>query len=168
MKQYLLFLVILIFLILPVNAARVNLIEGENYYTDGRNITVLGIDNKRDKVLVCINNERAILSKERQKTVNDVSLLVKTVSDEKIRIDIKVYCEDCECNENCLNTECIKAGENVEEEIEKEILGEIELLESFETNEEIIENPGLSAANITLALIILVLFTAGLYYLIKR
>ncbi len=168
MKQYLLILVILIFLILPVSAARINLMEGESYYKDGRNVTLLGIDNKRDKVLVCVNNERAILSRERQKTVKDVGLLVKSVSTEQARIDVKVYCEDCECNGNCLNTECIKAGETVEEEIEEGILEEIELLESFEENEEIIENPGLSPVNITLALVILVLFTAGLYYLIKR
>ncbi|MEK6936937.1 MAG: hypothetical protein AABW58_02600 [Nanoarchaeota archaeon] len=149
-------------------SARVNLEVSESYYSDGRNVTLLGIDKDNGKALVCVNNERAILSKDRQKTVNEVSLLVKRISKEDIRLDVKVYCEDCECDDSCLNDRCIELGESVEEKIEEEIQEERELMESFQANEEVIENPGIGAGNITLALVILVLFTAGLYYLIKR
>lgn len=167
MKSFLIIFVILILVFPFVNAARVNLNLNESYSDDGRNITLLGIDNKRDKVLICVNNERAILSKERQKTVKDVSLFVKKVADDEIRVVVKVYCEECECDNTCLNTECIKFGEVLQEEIEEEILEEI-VETNLESNNEVIENPGLSASNISLALAILILFAVSLYYLIKR
>lgn len=161
-----LFWILLLIFILPlVDAARINLFVNQSYSDDGKNITLLNIDEKRDKALVCINNEAAILSEGKQKTVNDVSLLIKKISKDQIRVDIKVYCDDCVCDNNCLNFKCIQY--ETETFNEKEIKEEKESLK-FIGEEEVINNPGIKSQNILLALSILIIFSIILYYLIKR
>jgi hypothetical protein len=151
-----------------VSATRVDLFVGESYFDDARNITLSAIDSKGNKAIFCVNNQKAIILEDEQKTVNEVSLDVKSISRDKVRVDIDVYCEDCECDDNCLNKECII--ENTEKtDIEEEIILNQEEKTFLQTEGvEVIENPGLSSGNITLALIILVLFTFGLYYLVKK
>lgn len=170
MKRYLFALFILIFLVLPfVNAERVNLKERESYMNDGRNVTLLAIDNKRDKVLVCVNDEKVIISKDRPKTINEVSLSLKSISDYLIRVDINVYCKKCRCDESCLNLKCFDTKKTEEEQIEEQIRIEETQEKIFLQNEnvEVVENPGLGTSNISLALAIIVVFSVILYYLIK-
>jgi hypothetical protein len=61
----------------------------------------------------------------------------------------------------------------MQEELDKEIKIESEIIEEenvviLSQNEELIENQGVSIANILLALSILIVFSLVLYFLIKR
>ncbi len=170
MKPYLVIFFIFL-LVLPFTyATRVNLDEGQSYVKDGRNITLLALDNARNKALFCVNNEKAIVNEDGQKTVNEVSLALKSISDGNVRVDINVYCKDCECDENCLNLNCYNPKKTTAEQIQEEIiLEENKELVSLQTeNVEIVENPGLSTGGISLALAIIVLFIIFLYYLTRK
>jgi len=164
----------MIFLILLSTSAiaeRVTLFKNQSYFDEGKNITLLGIDHRKDKALFCVNNEQAIVADGAQKTVNEVSLSVKSVSSEKIRVEIDVYCKDCECDSNCLNLECTKSSVQIQDDLDREIESEIiedENVIILSQNEELIENQGLSTFNVLLAVSILVVFSFTLYYLIKR
>ena len=165
------FIIFIVLLSSSVFAERVTLFENQSFLDDGKNITLLGIDHRRDKALFCVNNEQAIVADGAQKTVNQVSLSVKSLSSEKVRVEIDNYCKDCKCDVNCLNLECTKAvvqiQENINEEIETEIIEE-ENVVILSQNEELVENQGLSTANVLLALGILIAFSFALYYLIKK
>ena len=113
-------LLIFLILFLPLaSAIKVNILENQSYSKDGRNITLL--DTSKDKALICVNNEKAILSKNEPKIVNDVSLELKNIYEDKVRVEIKVFCKDCICGDSCSNINCLGIKkEEVKEEIKKE------------------------------------------------
>ena len=72
--------IVLIFLVilLPLaSAAKISLLINQSYTKDGRNITLLDIN--KDKILVCVNNEKGIVSKDKLETVIDVSEDIKKI-----------------------------------------------------------------------------------------
>ena len=150
------------------SATRVDLLVGQSYFHEGKNVTLSAIDIKGNKALFCVNNQKAIIRENEQKNVNEVSLTAKSISKDKVRVILDVYCGDCQCDDSCLNKECLNSKEK--KEITEDLILKNEEEKIFLQTEgvEIIENPGLSAGNITLALMILMLFTVGLYYLVKR
>ena len=160
-------MLILLVLILPLaSAVRVDLFLNQSYSKYDKNITL--IDISKNKALVCINNEKAILSEEKPKTVNDVNFEVKQVFSDKIKVEIKVYCqENCECTDLCSNSECLENFNN--KEIEEEIQKENVVLETLvDAPVEVIQNQSPSSFNLIVAFVILLIIISAVYYLLKR
>ena len=83
---------------------------GESYVFDDKNITVIQIDEDRDKVIVCVNNAKGIVDESKQ--INDVYLTIKSASGNSAKIDMTYTCndndDDCRCNGvECSNDRCV-------------------------------------------------------------
>lgn len=159
-------LIIFLVLILPLaSATRINLSLNQSYSSDGRNVTL--IDLSKDKALICVNNEKAIISKDKIKTVNNVNFDLKKVYHDRIIADVKVYCKDCECTSDCNNIACVTNPYH--NEIQEEIKKENTALEIIpEKTTEIVSNQNTAAYSFLGAFLILVIFISGIYYLLRR
>ena len=74
-----LFLIIVLGLIGQIAEARIIRSEieiGENTFFEGYNMTLLKIDEGNNKVIVCLNNKRQILSKGSPKRIDGVEIEV--------------------------------------------------------------------------------------------
>ena len=162
------FVLLFLLLILPLTSAtRIDLLLNKSFVNDGRNISLIDINIAKEKALICINNEKAILSKGKPKTVNNVVLELRKTYKDKINLDAKVYCEDCECDTNCSNSDCITIDHI---EIEREIKNENVETIVFENGKdtEVIENNGLKSLNTFWAILILVCLLVLLYFLLRK
>lgn len=76
-----------------------------------KNITLLNLDFKNDKILVCVNNEIAIISSDDRVDVNRAKIKLKDIIGEdyaKLEIEIDKCKEDsCRCGIDCRNFRCI-------------------------------------------------------------
>ena len=158
-----LFLIFLVLFLPLTSATKVNILVNESYSKDGRNLTL--VDVSKNSALVCVNNEKAIVSKEKPKTVNDVNIDLTNIYENKIRVDIRVYCKDCKCDSSCNNIGCLNYDHNkIQEEIEKQ---DTESQTKIEET-EIITNKSSTNTSIFVAFFILLILSTILYYLIKR
>ena len=162
-----LILIILVVLLPLTSAVKVNIFLNQSYSKDGRNVTL--VDLTKDKALICINNEKAIISKDKLKTIKDVSLELKNIYPDKIRVDVKVYCKDCVCGNSCNNIDCVSFDHK---DIQKDILKEetedqINSENSIET-EVIQNNSKTNFSSLLGAIIIIVILISALYFLIKK
>ncbi len=158
-------LILLLLLVLPeINANRIDLLINQSYTKEGRNVTL--IDISKDKALFCVNNEKAIIVKDKQKTLNDVNFELKRVYEDRVKVDIKFYCKDCKCDLSCSNIDCLNLEEiKIQEEIKKE--DKIEEAKSKELDIEIINNEK-SNNNAIIASIIILLLIIILYFLLRK
>jgi len=85
---------------------RFTLEEGQSIEFNGKKLTLLNLDFENEKVIVCVNGERTILSKRKTKTVNDAILDLREVTMNKAEIRMWVNCPKCECDESCDNSIC--------------------------------------------------------------
>lgn len=85
---------------------RFSLEEGQSADLNGKRLTLLNLDFENEKVIVCLNGERKILSKRSTKTVNDAILELREVTMNKADIRMWVNCPGCECDESCDNSAC--------------------------------------------------------------
>lgn len=103
-------LVILLVLLLTIHLALakttdITMQEGQSIELEGSNITLMSIDTKNDKALVCVNSKKAIVSDAR--LANNVLIKIKSLKKDKIRFDITPNCKDCICDtEECSNVAC--------------------------------------------------------------
>lgn len=104
-----LLLIILLSTLVNANTEIVNMKKGDSILLEGKNITLINLDNEDDKVVICINNVKSIVSDE--KTTNEVIIDVKSVKDDYARIGFEVICDDCICDESCLNNDCFSQKE---------------------------------------------------------
>ena len=105
------FLLTFLFVILTVTAAteRITLNKGESLFLNQKNITLLNADFKNDNVLICVNNQKAIVSDEEM--VNGARIEIKDVIDEgtaELEIEVESCNDDsCKCTIDCTNNLCI-------------------------------------------------------------
>jgi len=159
---------ILVFLVLTLqlaSAARINLYLNDSYLNYGRNISL--IDISKEKALICVNNEKAIISKDKTKSVNHVSLVLKKVYKDYIRVDINVNCEDCKCDNNCTNKNCIIITKKEKEEL-KEVSTDVKEEINENISIELVENEGIKSGSIIITFVILIILIIILYFLVKK
>src|SRR3989344_1604497 len=153
-------LIFLVILLPLASAAKISLLINQSYTKDGRNITLLDIN--KDKILVCVNNEKGIVSKDKLETVNDVSIDIKNIYTDRIRAELKVYCTDCKCNSDCNNTLCSNYDHKIQEEIKKEVT-----VKAIKSDTELIQVNTSLNKSLLIALGIIIVLIIILYFLIK-
>ena len=105
----------------------VSLDQNESFLIKDKNITLLGISDDEKSVLVCVNNEKAILSSD--KTLNKVGLSLRKANETSARLKISYKCPNCVCSSDCSNDLCsskaaseITANEEGNESAKQEII----------------------------------------------
>jgi len=111
MKKYLVFgLFFMVFLVLA-KTETVEMKEGESFEIKDKNVTLIKFDPENDKIIVCVNNEKAIVSDELDKSVNGVTIHIKSVKIDYAKIELTRSCTSSKCSceetsEDCSNVEC--------------------------------------------------------------
>ncbi|MAF50610.1 MAG: hypothetical protein CMH64_00815 [Nanoarchaeota archaeon] len=133
-----LFIVLLLATTIDAKSITEDLSPGESVILKNQNISLLKLDKKEDKVIMCINGQKTIVTEDKIKTVNNVIINVKSVKDSYAEIKLESSCDNCipsnnnaclnectsnsNCNDNNENTKDICAGIPLRcyhEEIEK-------------------------------------------------
>jgi|TARA_Y100000310_G_scaffold9719_2_gene10450 LPXTG-motif cell wall-anchored protein len=151
----------------------INLDIGESFVIRDKNITLVNINEDDEKVVVCVNNKRAIVEdNEGEKLVNGVYVEVKSVDREDARLKIERDCDDndCECESDCSNNLCVTKKEGTTQETQN-----IEEIKDIKDNinqedEEIIviRNTQSQSNNGLLILGIFILLVIIIFIIIKR
>jgi len=77
----------------------------ESYEFKGKNITLLNLNADDDKVIVCVNNFKTIVSD--RKTVNGLVVDLKNIKDDVVSFELENGCrENCICDDSCDNNRC--------------------------------------------------------------
>lgn len=89
----------------------VELREDESFEIKDKNLTILKLDHENDKIIACVNNEKAIVSDEADKTVNGLLIHIKSVRQDYARVEVTRRCTSSKCNceetpQDCSNIEC--------------------------------------------------------------
>ncbi len=98
--------------------------KGESFLIKDKNITLLGIGKDLDSVLLCVNNEIAILSGS--KTVNGVGISLRDAEEDVVSLKVIYKCPNCVCAEDCSNRLCIRNSPTDAPEEKQEINKTIE------------------------------------------
>jgi len=101
MKKYV--LLVLLIVLLPLVQAKtstVSLTKGQNYVIENINITLIDFNDKDEKAIICVNNERYILNEDEEKRVNGVLAEVRSINPAYAELRLEADCEDCEISDN--------------------------------------------------------------------
>ena len=105
MRYFVMSLIILI--LIPIAIAKsvdITLKEGESYYYDARNITLIKLDTVDDKAVICLNNKKEIISDT--KAMNGVNIDLAWVRTKDAKLNLKFAdCKDCDYG-NWDNLDC--------------------------------------------------------------
>ena len=126
MRIWIIWIIAVIFLFLmPLSFAKTKTVileRGGSFVIEEINVTLIDYNKKRDKALVCVDNQRAILSDE--KRVGEVYLEIISFRDDGVKIQLDADCDDCLVSDN---SECFTIKNFTEENDEYE----------FEVNETV-------------------------------
>ena len=111
MKKYVVFIVLLTVFLVLAKTETVELKEGESFEIKDKNLTLIKFDPDDDKIIVCVNNEKAIVSDEIDKSVNGVTIHIKSVKKDYAKLELTRRCTSSKCScektdEDCSNIEC--------------------------------------------------------------
>ncbi|MAH07561.1 hypothetical protein CMI38_04915 [Candidatus Pacearchaeota archaeon] len=112
MKKWRVLLILV--LLLPIGEAKTKTFtfqrDGSEVIED-INVTLLDFDKKENKVIVCVNNKKGIISND--KKINGVYFEIKKYEGETVKMSLEVECNECvirdnlECYDECrINSDC--------------------------------------------------------------
>ena len=136
-------IVIFLFLMLlaPFSSARTKTVildRGDSYVMENVNVTLIDYRKKDDKVLICVDNERAIISDE--KRVGKIYFETRSFRDDGVKLTLDADCDDCIVSDNskCFiaknSTLTLSAEEIKDKEENTSDENIIEIIESNETS----------------------------------
>lgn len=70
----------------------------------GKNITLISVDTKEDKAIICVNQEKFIITDT--KNIDGLSIDLRTVKKDYISLDLESSCTNCKCEDKCDNSIC--------------------------------------------------------------
>jgi len=110
----------------------VTLEVGESFLFENKNITL--IDSADESVILCINNEKFIVSKD--KRISGVFVDYKRSDDDKATLRFKYECneDNCECGDECSNSLCFENIVVEDEVVDEVVEGIVECREHLECN----------------------------------
>ena len=102
--------VIFVLLLVPIIEAKSltqELKPFDSMEIENQNITLLKLDEKNDKAIVCVNGVKAIISDNDAKAVNNVLVEIRDVKAGYVKLRLESNCDDCilDNNNECLH-EC--------------------------------------------------------------
>ncbi len=160
-------LVILCSVLLVHGAERVTLDFGESYIIDGKNVTLVKADSKRDTALFCVNGVNGIVKESTSNNVNGVYIQLIRLKDNVATVEISYRCKDCFCGDECNNDVCLdkKVIEDINGEVDKE---PIIIKKINSKNEDIIEVKDSGIKGIIVALLIIIVLMLSIIVLWKK
>ena len=126
---------IILLLLIGLASAKTETIElgiGESSVSQDRTITLLNLNDKDDKIILCINNEKNIVSDI--KTINNVFIELRKIDKDIARFKIRYTCKNCVCDQDCNNNACL-INPIIEESAEEQL---IEIAKTTEQEEPIV------------------------------
>jgi len=97
-----LWMVVVIFLFLvPIGYARTKTVildRGDSYIMENINLTLIDYRKRDDKILVCVDDERAIISDE--KRVGEIYFEIRSFRDDGVKLTLDADCDDCIVSDN--------------------------------------------------------------------
>ncbi len=85
--------------------------KGESLVIENINITLVDYSKKKEKLLVCVNNQRAILSDD--KRIGSVYFDLKIFRNNGVKVELDADCDDCVVSDN---SKCFPAKNLTEKE----------------------------------------------------
>ncbi|MDP3919113.1 MAG: hypothetical protein Q8Q35_04405 [Nanoarchaeota archaeon] len=158
MKKAVLFMFIALLLVTTIEARTLTeeVQIGNSITIDNQKVSVVSVDTKSNKAIICVNNVKGIVSRDSEKTINNVRVEVRSVTSNSARLRLESSCNNCietdnsicfnecninsDCNDNdettidqCLGTprKCVYNKTTVPEP-EKEPLKEIDIEITYE------------------------------------
>lgn len=105
-----LILLVILLLIIPISLAKtekITMYPGMSRVIENSNITLISLDEKNNKAVVCINNEKKILTEDAEKTLGKLIINAKSIKLDYVDFELKSDCKDCICNTvECSNAAC--------------------------------------------------------------
>lgn len=97
----------------------VDLSRWESFEFQGKNITILNLNEDDDKAIICVNNVKTIVSDEKEKNIEHVSIDLRHVNNGVASLRLDGTCRKCECDENCANELCGISSDSQTTEVEE-------------------------------------------------
>ena len=94
------FLIILLLLV-PLALAKsesVTLYKGKSEIIENNNLTLLDFDKEDEKMVVCVNNQKGIVSDDRK--IGEVHIDIRSFESEGVRVILDSDCDDCNVGDN--------------------------------------------------------------------
>ncbi|MDD5178188.1 MAG: hypothetical protein PHT54_02810 [Candidatus Nanoarchaeia archaeon] len=123
MKNGIYFVILLILVPLVVAKTEyIDLEKDQSYRVSDSNITLLSVNSENDKIILCVNNNKYILSEESSRNLKNLIIDLKDIyNNDKVRLKLESSCSNCICKEDCSNIDCYgKTAEEVKEEPQEE------------------------------------------------
>jgi len=110
---------LLLLLLLPIALAKTDTFviqKGESHQFYGKNITLLGTNEKQGSVLLCINNEKRIQTGDKEE--KGLFIELRGVKENYTIIKASYDCKGsaCECTSSCKNDKCFDVKDMCEED----------------------------------------------------
>ena len=106
-----LILLVILLLIIPIILAKtekVTMYSGMSRQIENSNITLISLDEKENKIIVCINNEKRILEEDTERAIGKLIINVKSINLNYVDLELKSDCRDCACTSGCSNNLCFQ------------------------------------------------------------
>ena len=153
--------IILISTLVYATSEVIDLKIGDSFLIVDKNITLINIDDKDDKVILCINNVKVIVNRNLDKTVNDVIISVRSIDENSTRVKFERKCKKCVCDDSCLNNLCFPTKIEIKEIVkvpqQEEILEKVSSKGEIKKIEEMGNNTSLIIAFIILIIAIFII-----------
>jgi len=110
-------LLLLLFIVPLANALVITEVFfiGDSFEALGRNITLMGIGGDNDTLVICVNNQKAIVRDE--ELFNSVEFNFQNIENNYAQIELN-FPSSGECDESCSNTLCFLSGQEPQNETE--------------------------------------------------
>ena len=80
---------------------------GSSVTIENQKVSIVGTDTKYDKAIICVNNVKGIVSRDQDRTINNVRIELRSVSQNSAKLRLESSCDNCIESDNavCFN-EC--------------------------------------------------------------
>lgn len=78
---------------------------GDSVIIENQRVSLLSLDKKEDKVVLCVNDVKTIISKDRDRTINNVRVDIRSITESQVKLKLESSCKNCILSDNnlCIN-----------------------------------------------------------------
>lgn len=109
-------LLLLILFIIPLANALTEthlFFVGDSFEVSGKNVTLVAIGSEQENIVVCINNQKFIVTDEQE--VSNVEFNFENIEDNFVELKLK-FPSSGECDESCSNDLCFPSNQQIQNE----------------------------------------------------
>lgn len=120
-KTIFLFILILLVPFSLAKTEKINMLPGDSRLIESFNVSLINLNTKENKIIICVNNQKLIIEEDTKKTIDKLRINVLDIKDNYVRLELKSDCKDCVCGPECSNAACFPKPEVNQEENETEL-----------------------------------------------